>query len=145
MRYLQYKETDLISKGANALFDNRFLSQIVGFGAAGIISIGVNFIVTGCLHELLNMPARIAYAFGLATTIVINFIFIRSVIFQSHNNFSRQFFIFLFSSFVFRGLEWLVFVVIETIADLPYWGVMFFIHAVSAFIKFCYYKIFLFK
>jgi putative flippase GtrA len=143
--FFPIKQKKLILKKENVLFSNGLLTQAIGFGASGIISIGVNFLVTVFLHELVGLPARVAYAFGLSTTIIINFLFIRKVIFRSQRNVNKQFLIFLGSSFAFRGAEWIAFVIIETVADLPYIWVMLCIHTISAVIKFWYYKLFVFK
>ena len=119
--------------------------QLTGFGLLGAFSLGLNILITLLLHEILHVPVRIAYACGLLTVILTNFYFSRRVIFQSDTNIWRQLIIFIASSFMFRGLEYGAFLFQEATIDIEYIPAILLIHGASFFIKFFYYKSFVFK
>ncbi len=125
-------------------FDKTF-GQLTGFGLLGAFSLGLNLFITMSLHEVLHVPVRIAYACGLLTVILTNFYFSRRIIFQSGTNIWRQLIIFIASSFMFRGLEYGAFLFQEATINIEYIIAILLIHGASFFIKFFYYKLFVFK
>ena len=118
--------------------------QLTGFGLLGVFSFGLNIFITILLHEILYVPVRVAYACGLLTIILTNFYFSRRIIFQSDANIWRQLIIFIASSFMFRGLEYGVFLFQEATINIQYILAILLIHGTSFFIKFFYYKLFVF-
>nr|NQU91185.1 GtrA family protein [Bacteroidota bacterium] len=128
------------SDGFSKTFD-----QLTGFGLLGVFSFGLNIFITISLHEILHVPVRIAYACGLLTIILTNFYFSRRIIFQSSANIWRQLVIFIASSFMFRGLEYGAFLFQEATIDIEYILAILLIHGTSFFIKFFYYKLFVFE
>jgi putative flippase GtrA len=121
------------------------LIQALSFGASGFVSTGINIFVTAFFYEIVCLPVEIAYAIGLASATVTNFFLCRDAIFRSSKKFKLQFPIFILSSLLFRGIEYLAFLVIENNTNFPYVVVIFAIHFFSTLIKFLYYKTFLFK
>lgn len=118
--------------------------QLTGFGLLGVLSFGLNIFITILLHEILHVHVRIAYACGLSTIILINFYFSRRIIFQSATNVWRQLIIFITSSFMFRSLEYGAFLFQESTINIEYIIAILLIHGTSFFIKFFYYKLFVF-
>lgn len=126
---------------------NRFgktFGQLTGFGIFGLIGFGVNLCATTFLHEVFFVSVKIAYAAGLIAAILTNFYFCRNLVFQSDGNPRHQLIVFVFSSFLFRGLEYGAFLLQEITIGLPYIVAIIIIHATSFFIKFFYYKLLVF-
>jgi putative flippase GtrA len=121
------------------------LLQLAGFGFMGLLSAGVVLLVPVGLHEIARVPVRWAYPWGLAGAIVLNFFACRRLIFQSRQTAGRQFIVFVASSFLFRGLEYAAFITQHRLFNLHYVVAIGCIHAVSFFIKFGYYKHFVFS
>jgi len=117
---------------------------LTGFGIFGLIGFGVNLFTTTFLHEVFFVSVRIAYAAGLIVAILTNFYFCRNLVFQSDGNPRHQLIVFVFSSFLFRGLEYGAFLLQEITIELHYMVAIIIIHATSFFIKFFYYKLLVF-
>ena len=118
----------------------RLTSELTGFSILGVISVLLNLTLTVLFHEILGLSARVAYGIGLISAIILNFIVCRKFIFKSNKNITIQFPIFTLSSFLFRGLEYITFLLQEALIDIPYPIAIITIHSVSFLIKFIYYR-----
>ena len=114
--------------------------QLAGFGLLGVIGFGINLFITVILHEILGIQVNTAYAAGLLAAIFLNFYLCRSVIFESNKGFLGQFIVFIFSSFVFRSLEYVAFLFLKTTLKFPYVVLILVVHGITLILKFCYYK-----
>jgi putative flippase GtrA len=85
-------------------------AALVRFFVGGLLSVGVTAGVTTFLHEVENVSVPTAGAVGFACSLVSNFLFMRFYVFRGTKvPLLRQLAMFLASSGVFRGLEYLGF------------------------------------
>ena len=89
-----------------------------------IIASGLSFILTlGFSYLFVNLFAfeeHIGVALTQATMMVVNFIVIRSFVFQSQGGVISQFFKFITSSLIFRAAEYGLFLLLFTVLPLSY-------------------------
>jgi putative flippase GtrA len=110
VRPLLAQESVLDFRGASARF-------VVLSG----ISFSINLGLTSGLHELAKVKEEIAFAVALAVVLVTNFIGMRYFVYTGRQgNVIKQFVSFLLSSSGFRGLEYVLFLVLHTWLGLAY-------------------------
>ena len=89
-------------------------SALFRFGAGGILSFGTTYGVTALLHEAFQVSEHIAAAAGFLAALIVNFFFLRHVVFRSaHIAPGRQLALFLGSTGVFRAIEYVAFLVLN--------------------------------
>lgn len=89
------------------------------------------------LHEWMGLAEELAFAIALIVVMVNNFLFLRYYIFRSvDSNIYKQFLAFVAASGVFRGGEYLAFLVIHTALGVHYAITILFTLALSFVIKF---------
>jgi putative flippase GtrA len=112
----------------------------VRFGLGGLLSSGVAVGTTVILHELGSMSAPVAAAIGLASALLVNFLMLRYFIFRGTRlPWAHQLLTFLVSSGVFRGLEYLAFLLVNTLAGVHYLLALVLVLAGSFIVKFIVY------
>ncbi len=117
------------------------VKQMFGFGALGVVLLGINLAVTAALREFAGVGVEIAYIGGYASVVVIGFIACRHTIFAAAaGDPTRQFIIFLLSSIFFRSMEYLASVLLYTVLDIQYLLAPVIIQGLSFLIKFFYYR-----
>lgn len=120
--------------------EKSLLLRIVLFGGIGFLILLVNFAVTLTLREILGVPEEYAYAIGLGTALVLNFIACRQVVFQGKDQgILVQFISFLCSSALFRGAEYLTFLLFVKYIGLDYRLCVFLVAMIWVAIKFVFY------
>ena len=123
---------------------NILIEQISKFVLLVPVSMGLTILITALLHEKFIVPVRISYAIGLLSAILANFYFCRKIIFESNKKMLGQLIVFITSSFFFRGIEYGSFLLQEKIVGLPYMVAIIFIHTISFWAKFMFYRTFVF-
>ena len=76
------------------------------------LSFITNLSLTVFFTEVLNLPEEVSFAIALITVFVMNFLFMRYYIYLSQEgSATRQFIMYTFSAFGFRGLEYIAFLI----------------------------------
>ena len=126
-------ERELLSKAR--------LMALLRFGMGGLLSSGVAISVTAALHELGFLTERVAAAAGLAAALIVNFLVLRYFVFRGTRlPFARQLLLFLGSSGVFRGLEYLGFLLVSGVFGMHYLLALVVVLGVSFILKFAVYE-----
>lgn len=119
--------------------------SLARFAAGGVLSFSVTLGTTALLHELLGLGEPVAAAGGFAAALTVNFLFMRYYVFRgSTMPAMRQAVMFLSASGVFRGLEYLSFLVLNVILGMRYLIALPIVLAVSFVLKFLAYDRWLF-
>lgn len=123
----------------------KMLNGISKFGLLSITSFVVNIGLTVFLHEVIGLVEEVAYPISLIVVFLINFVSLRHFVYDARSgSIRKQFATFLLSSLGFRGSEYLTFLLIHTWIGIRYTIAIVAISTTSAFVKFFYYKIFVF-
>ena len=122
------------------------LASLGRFAMGGVVSSGVVLGVSALLGELDWVGERVAAAIGLATSLVVNFNVMRYFVFRGDQRpLLRQWFEYLASSGVFRGLEYLAFLVVNTWFHVHYLLALLLVLATSFSLKFVVYEGWVFR
>ena len=112
----------------------RFL-QMSGF------SFLLNLGLTILLHEVFRLPTELAYAIALLNALVTNFLMMRWYVFSNSGQpLVRQASGFVAASMLFRGLEYLAFLLLHTILGVAYILAIVFVMGVAFVAKFFFYR-----
>ncbi len=126
----------LSTKGAEL---RDFIRRLVAFGSMSVLSLGVNLGVTVLLHEVLHASEELSYAIALIVVFTMNFMLSRHVVFRSTSGDSiRQATLFGISTLSFRGLEYVLFLLLHTVMDLWYVGVIVGVSIPMTLVKFLF-------
>jgi len=113
---------------------------LLRFAAGGLISAPIAIGVTALLHETFAVSEPLAAAGGLGTALVVNFFVLRHLVFASTlTPILRQLSMFLASSGVFRGFEYLGFLLLNVLLNVPYLIALVAVLGVSFILKFLVY------
>lgn len=124
----------------------RLINSLYRFALLSGISFTLNFGLTVLLHEWLAVPQEAAFAVSLVTVFVVNFLACRYVVFDGRGGSAKkQLALFTITSVVFRGSEYVVFLLVHTLAGVEYRVAILSILAVSAVLKFFTYRTAIFK
>ena len=120
-----------------SLFVCLLRSSAMRYVALSGLSFWVNLGLTIGLTELLHLPEEVSFFLALVTVFVLNFFGMRYFVYDGRLiPVVTQFLSFLASSFGFRVLEYLAFLILHTWARLNYSVVVVVILAVSSVSKF---------
>ncbi|MGH7628530.1 MAG: GtrA family protein [Gemmatimonadales bacterium] len=116
------------------------LRSVVRFAAGGVLSSSVLLGTSALLHEVLGIAEPVAAAGGIGAALIVNFVFLRYYVFRgSVVPPVRQGLMFLSSSGVFRGLEYLGFLVLNLMFKVRYLVALVIVLCVSFTLKFLLY------
>jgi putative flippase GtrA len=117
------------------------LKSLFRFGSVGGISFAINIGLTAFLHELLGIVEEIAFSIALAVAFTFNFVGCKYYVFSENTGDSRkQLIAYFFSSLLFRGIEYLGFILLHTLMGVQYLAAVFLVLVFSFFAKFTFYK-----
>jgi putative flippase GtrA len=117
------------------------LGALFRFGIGGLLSSGVAVGMTAILHELASLSQPLAAALGLVSAMVVNFLMLRYFIFRgTHLPVVRQSLTFLASSGLFRGLEYVAFLLVNAISGTHYLIALVLVLGGSFILKFIVYE-----
>jgi putative flippase GtrA len=121
-------------------------AALVRFAMGGVLSSSVVLGVTALLREGGIAGERVAAAVGLASALVVNFHVMRRFVFRgTERPLLRQALEFLAGSGVFRGLEYLGFLVLHTAFDVHYLVALVLVLGTSFGLKFVVYEGWVFR
>lgn len=121
-------------------------AALLRFAAGGLLSSGISVGSTALLHELGSIPPHVAAAVGLALAFAANFVVLRLFVFRGTKEpLLRQSLVFLGSSAVFRGLEWLGFYVLNVWLGVQYLAALIIVLGLSFMLKFFVYEGWVFR
>jgi len=122
------------------------LPALVRFGLGGVLSSTVVLGLSALLAETGTAGTRVAPAFGLAASLAVNFAVMRRLVFRgTQRPLARQAVEYLASSGVFRGLEYLGFLVVDSVLHLHYLVALVVVLGTSFGLKFVWYEGFVFR
>lgn len=118
------------------------LVRLLKFGVLGALGFGINIAVTVVLTEVLGASEELAFAIALAVVFVFSFVTSRYLIFAgaAAGDPRRQLARFALSSAVFRGAEYLGFLLLHTVSGVPYLLTIVVVLGVSFLTKFVTYS-----
>ena len=122
------------------------LASLARFALGGVLSSAVVLGVSALLSELGSVDERVAAAIGLASSLVVNFNVMRHFVFRGNQQpLVRQWLEFLASSGVFRGFEYVAFLVVNTVFHVHYLLALLLVLGTSFILKFIWYEGWVFR
>ncbi len=117
------------------------LSAITGFGLLGVASFSLNLGLSALLHEMIGASTELSFGISLTVVFIVNFLACRYLIFDAAGgNPLRQLIAFALSSLVFRGMEYVAFLLLHTVIGIHYLAAITAVLGVSAISKFLFYR-----
>lgn len=113
-----------------------FFRFAVSTCASALVTLGVPLV----LHETVGVEQRAAVAISQATALLLNFLMIRIFVFRSNRAAARDFAYYLGSAAAFRGLEYLLFLVLFEVGKLYYLTALVATLGMSTMLKFVWYR-----
>jgi putative flippase GtrA len=121
------------------------LGEAVRFGGVGVLSYVLGIGVAALCHEVAGLPEKVAVAVSLITVLLTNFFLARLFIFKSAGSVHGELVRFVATSTVMRGLEYLAFLALMSVAGLGYLVAMTVAMIVSTIAKFFIYRAVVFR
>ena len=123
------------------LFSSDTIYSFLRFIVTAVLSASINIGGTAFLHEIVGFGEELAFGIIIVFVFFINFFMMRYYVCRSSEGaLQRQILFFLFSSLVFRGLEYFSFLLIHSVIGVQYLFAIISILGVSFVIKFVYYR-----
>jgi len=114
---------------------------LLRFAAGGVLSAGVTLSVTAVLHEVFAIPEPKAAAIAMLAALSVNYVFLRYVAFRgTHIPWQRQLVLFLASTGVFRGIEYMAFLAVNVWLGVHYLVALMGVMGASFLLKFTVYE-----
>lgn len=120
-----------------------FFFQGSKFGILSVLSVFLTLSVTITAHEVLTFTEEVSYCLALVVVFLVNFLGMRYFVYPKNNHkkhLVRQFLEFLITSFLFRSIEFLLFIVIHSWFGINYLIAIMLVMIVSIIGKFIFYK-----
>lgn len=115
------------------------LRKLAAYGGMSALSFAVNLGLTVFLHEVVRAPAEAAYAAALVVVFVMNFMISRHMVFRAASGDPvRQGVVFLVSALSFRGVEYLLFLLLHTVLGVWYVAAVIGISVPMTLVKFVF-------
>ena len=116
--------------------------SLLRFGASGGLSFGLNLGLTEMLVRLAGWGPEYAFALVLATVMVFNFFMVKFFVFRNRSQgpLWKDFLVYLTSSGVFRGGEYIAFLIIYKLTDIHHLIVITMVLGTSFLTKFVFYR-----
>jgi putative flippase GtrA len=112
-------------------------AALVKFGLGGVLSVSIALGTTALLHEVLGVREALAAAGGLVAALTANFFVLRYVVFRGTVvSVPQQVLGYLGSAGVFRGLEYLGFLLLNGLVQIHYLVALTTVLGVSFLLKF---------
>ena len=118
-----------------------FLRYIVLGGLSFFLNIGL----TVLFHEVFNFSEKISFSIALLIVFIVNFITVRTIVFNDNGAARRQFLLFFITSVISRVGEYALFLVIFSVFEINYIISISITLTSSILLKFFIYKNFIFK
>lgn len=105
-------------------------------GLSALVSLGLPIV----FHEVLHIGPKVAVGISQLSVLLINFLTLRAFVFRSNGSLRRDMVRYGASAVVFRGLEYLSFLLLFELAGVFYVTALVITLAVSTVIKFIWYR-----
>jgi putative flippase GtrA len=116
------------------------LGQVFRFGLMTGMSASVTVGLPIILHELFGVTPQHAAAVAFVVAFLLNFVSLRRLVFRSSHGASRDLVTFIASSLVFRGVEYIAFLLLTTVAHIHYVIALLSVLTLSTLAKFVWYR-----
>jgi len=116
------------------------LGQVVRFGVMTGMSASVTIGLPIILHELFGVTPQHAAAVAFLIAFLLNFVSLRRLVFRSSHGAGRDLLTFIASSLVFRGIEYVAFLLLTTVAHIHYVIALMGVLTLSTLAKFVWYR-----
>ena len=123
----------------------RLIDQLARYGGLSVVSACISLGLPFVLHQWLGVDPRLAVAIGLICAFTTNFFGLSAVVFGHTGGIASALARFLGVALVFRGLEYLGFLLLFDIAHLPYMVALLIPLVISFCLKFVTYRVFVFR
>jgi putative flippase GtrA len=110
------------------------------YAGVGVLSFATNLSITAMLHELLGVPAELAFAAALATVIALNYILARRFIYSSSGPVLTELSRFLGATAGFRIMEYVMFLAFHSLLGINYLVSIMLLTSISFVSKYFAYK-----
>jgi len=119
---------------------NHPFGQVVRFGVMTATSASVTVGLPIILHEFVGVRPQWAAAIAFGVAFLLNFLSLRRLVFRSERGAARDFVTFALSSLVFRGAEYVAFLLLISLLRIQYVVALLFVLSLSALAKFFWYR-----
>ena len=116
------------------------LGQVLRFGLMTGMSASVTIGLPIILHELFGVTPQHAAAVAFLVAFLLNFVSLRRLVFRSSHGAGRDLVTFIVSSLVFRGIEYVAFLLLTTVAHIHYVIALLGVLTLSTLAKFVWYR-----
>lgn len=116
------------------------IGQIFRFGLTTVMSASVTVGLPIMLHEIFGVAPKHGAAIAFVVAFFLNFLSLRRLVFKSGHAATRDFITFTLSSLVFRGCEYVAFLLLTSVARVQYIIALLAVLALSALAKFFWYR-----
>ena len=121
-------------------------AALLKFGVGGVLSVSIALGMSALLHEVLGIRETFAAAGGLVSALTVNFFVLRYIVFAGTVvSIPQQLAGYLGSAGVFRGLEYVGFLLLNTLVQIHYLVALTIVLGVSFLLKFLVYDKWVFK
>jgi putative flippase GtrA len=115
--------------------------QMFRFALSTVASASATLGLPVVLHELAGVEPQVAVAISQCSVLVLNFVMIRGFVFRSRRTRSRDLLYYGASAAVFRGLEYLLFLLLFEAARMYYVAALVCTLGASTILKFGWYRL----
>jgi len=116
------------------------VGQIFRFGISTVLSAAITVGIPALLHEGFDVEEKAAVAIGQGCALLINFMMVRIFVFRSRRPAQRDIAYYVGSNVVFRGLGYLLFLALFSLAGMFYFTALVLTLAISTLLKFLWYR-----
>jgi putative flippase GtrA len=116
------------------------VGQLLRFGVSSGASAAVSLGLPVLLHEAFGIEQKLAVAISQSSVLLLNFLMIRVFVFRSKRAARRDLAYYVGSAVAFRGLEYLLFLVLFELAGLFYFTALLVTLGTSTVVKFVWYR-----
>ncbi len=116
------------------------VGQIFRYGISTVLSAALTVGIPALLHELFDVEERLAVAIGQSCALLLNFLMIRIFVFRSRRSARRDLAYYVGSAVAFRGLGYLLFLALFSLAHMFYFTALVLTLAISTLLKFLWYR-----
>ena len=110
----------------------------------GAVSLFLNIAITSVLHERIGLSEEISYACSVSAVFLMNFVLARKFVYKSKGRLVGEFAGFLSTALGFRVVEYILFIILNTVVGIYYITSILLVAIMSFITKYFAYKFFVF-
>ncbi|MBV5308286.1 GtrA family protein [Chromatium okenii] len=127
------------------IFPLYFSAEFRRYLAVTILSATLSIGLPIFFHEVINILEEVAVALSFAVVLLVNFFTVRYFVFAVNGSVAKQVGRFIFSSMIFRALEYVIFLLIFSLMQINYILAIVITLSLSLLVKFYFQKFFVFE